>query len=127
MATWAHSRIESFRSRPRKYFCRYVRRAKPPEEPEPLAQFPGQHVHQSLDRLYAEVRRGRTSGEGELAAAPAPRCGLASPPIELTPSASQRAPSHRARATHARPHDQAGQARTGRVKRQPRSCRVPDA
>jgi len=60
MAQWSHSRIESYRSCPRKFFFRYVARVKQPEEPETLAQFAGSRAHEALEALYAAVRDGGT-------------------------------------------------------------------
>ncbi len=64
MPIWSHSRIESFRQCPRKFFYRYVARVKLPEEPETIEQFVGSRAHEALERLYAEVQRGHApSGE----------------------------------------------------------------
>jgi putative RecB family exonuclease len=62
VAIWSHSRIESFRQCPRKFYYRYVKRVKLPEEPESIEQFVGQRAHDALEWLYAEVQRGRTPG-----------------------------------------------------------------
>ena len=59
MATWSHSRIEAFRQCPRKFFYRYVKRVKLPEEPETIEQFVGQRAHDALEWLYGEVQRGK--------------------------------------------------------------------
>lgn len=66
MAVWSHSRIESFRRCPRKYFYRYVARVKLPEEPESIEQFLGARAHDALERLYVEVQRGRVPSEADL-------------------------------------------------------------
>ncbi len=58
MATWSHSRIESYRSCPRKYHLKYVQRVRLPEEPETLAQFLGSRAHEALEKLYGVVRDG---------------------------------------------------------------------
>ena len=58
MPQWSHSRIESYRSCPRKFFFKYVERVKLPDEPETLAQFLGGRAHEALERLYTEVRNG---------------------------------------------------------------------
>lgn len=60
MATWSHSRLESFRNCPRQYFYRYVARVKLPEEPETIEQFLGSRAHDALEWLYGEVQKGRT-------------------------------------------------------------------
>ena len=62
MAVWSHSRIESFRQCPRKFYYRYVKRVKLPEEPETIEQFVGSRAHDALEWLYGEVQRGRTPG-----------------------------------------------------------------
>ena len=66
MATWSHSRIETFRSCPRKFFYAYIRKVRLPEQPESLAQFFGKRVHEALEWLYGEVRRGRVPDERAL-------------------------------------------------------------
>jgi len=62
VATWSHSRIESFRQCPRKYYYRYVKRVKMPDEPETIEQFVGSRAHDALEWLYGEVQRGHTPG-----------------------------------------------------------------
>jgi RecB family exonuclease len=62
MAVWSHSRIETFRQCPRKFYYKYVKRVKLPEEPETIEQFVGQRAHDALEWLYGEVQRGRTPG-----------------------------------------------------------------
>jgi len=69
MAIWSHSRIESFRQCPRKFFYRYVAKVKLPEEPETIEQFVGQRAHDALEWLYGQVQRGTVPGAGELVAA----------------------------------------------------------
>lgn len=68
MPTWSHSRIETFRQCPRKYFYRYVKRVKLPEEPESIEQFVGSRAHDALEWLYAEVQRGPAPSAEELLA-----------------------------------------------------------
>lgn len=66
MASWSHTRIETFRQCARKYFYRYVARVKLPEEPETIEQFTGRRAHEALERLYLEVQGGRVPTEPEL-------------------------------------------------------------
>ena len=68
MATWSHSRIESFRQCPRKFYYRYVKRVKLPDEPETIEQFVGSRAHDALEWLYAEVQGGRTPAVDQLLA-----------------------------------------------------------
>lgn len=69
MGQWSHSRLESYRSCPRKFFYRYIQRVKLPEEPESLAQFIGTRVHEAFEQLYGELRSGlRPTLDGILAA-----------------------------------------------------------
>lgn len=68
MATWSHSRIQSFRNCPRQYFYKYVARVKLPDEPETIEQFLGSRVHDALEWLYGQVQRGRTPDAAALVA-----------------------------------------------------------
>ncbi len=58
MSPYSHSRIETFRQCPRKFHYRYVARVKLPEEPEQIAAFLGSRVHDALEHLYAQMRKG---------------------------------------------------------------------
>lgn len=66
MPVWSHSRIETFRQCPRKYYYRYVARVKLPEEPESIEQFVGQRAHDALEWLYQEAGRGSVPTAGQL-------------------------------------------------------------
>ncbi len=66
MPIWSHSRIESFRQCPRKYFYRYVQRVKLLDEPETIEQFVGSRAHDALEWLYSEVEVGRTPAPDQL-------------------------------------------------------------
>ena len=69
MATWSHSRLESFRHCPRQFFYKYVARVKLPEEPETIEQFLGSRAHDALEWLYGEVQKGRVPDVAALLAA----------------------------------------------------------
>lgn len=58
MAQWSHSRLETHRSCPRKFFYRYIERVKLPSAPETLAQFLGKRVHEAFEKLYGDLRSG---------------------------------------------------------------------
>jgi putative RecB family exonuclease len=58
VSLWSHSRLETFRHCPRKYFYRYVKKVKLPEEPETVEQFVGSRAHDALEWLYGEAQRG---------------------------------------------------------------------
>jgi len=58
MPTYSHSRIESFRQCPRKYFYRYIAKVELPEPPEQIATFLGSRVHDVLEHLYERVAKG---------------------------------------------------------------------
>ena len=58
MSLWSHSRLEMFRQCPRKYFYRYVKKVKLPEEPESIEQFVGTRAHSALEWLYGEAQHG---------------------------------------------------------------------
>lgn len=60
MPRFSHSRIETFRQCPRKYFYRYVARIKLPEVPEHIATFLGSRCHDALEWLYSQVATGIT-------------------------------------------------------------------
>ena len=62
VAQWSHSRLEMFRQCPRKFFYKYVKRVKLPEEPESIEQFVGSRAHGALEWLYGEVQRGVVPG-----------------------------------------------------------------
>jgi putative RecB family exonuclease len=66
MALWSHSRLETFRQCPRKYFYRYVARVRLPVEPETIEQFAGSRAHDALEWLYGEVQRGRAPSAEQL-------------------------------------------------------------
>ena len=66
MPLWSHSRIQMFRQCPRKFFYRYVKRVKLPEEPETIEQFVGTRAHEALEWLYGEVQGGRTPSADDL-------------------------------------------------------------
>ena len=68
MAVWSHSRIESFRQCPRKYFYRYVKKVRLPKEPETIEQFVGSRAHAALEWLYKRVDRGHLPGVEDLLA-----------------------------------------------------------
>lgn len=52
MPTYSHSRIETFRHCPRKYFFRYIAKIELPEPPEQIAIVLGSRVHDVLAHLY---------------------------------------------------------------------------
>ncbi len=58
MPVYSHSRIESFRHCPRKYFYRYIAKIELPEQPEQIATFLGSRVHAVLEHLYERVAKG---------------------------------------------------------------------
>lgn len=58
MPTYSHSRIETFRHCPRKYFFRYIAKIELPEPPEQIATFLGSRVHDALEHLYERVSKG---------------------------------------------------------------------
>jgi len=58
MPTFSHSRIESFRQCPRKYFYQYVARIRLPEVPEHIATFLGSRCHDALEWLYSQTMTG---------------------------------------------------------------------
>jgi len=58
MPTYSHSKIESFRHCPRKYYYRYVAKVELPEAPEQIATFLGSRVHDALEHLYGRVAKG---------------------------------------------------------------------
>ena len=58
MPTFSHSRIETFRQCPRKYFYQHVARIKLPEVPEHIATFLGSRCHDALEWLYSQAMTG---------------------------------------------------------------------
>jgi putative RecB family exonuclease len=68
MPTWSHSRIESFRQCPRKYYFAYIGKPELPDEPETIAQFVGSRSHDTLEWLYGEVMQGKVPAESQLTA-----------------------------------------------------------
>ena len=58
MPTYSHSKIESFRHCPRKYYYRYVAKVELPEAPEQIATFLGSRVHDAFEYLYGRVAKG---------------------------------------------------------------------
>ncbi|MBI5711602.1 MAG: PD-(D/E)XK nuclease family protein [Candidatus Eisenbacteria bacterium] len=58
MSPYSHSRLETYRQCPRKFHYRYVARVELPEEPEQIAAFLGSRVHEALEHLYTQVRKG---------------------------------------------------------------------
>ncbi len=55
MATYSHSRIETYQSCPRQYKLKYIDKVEI-EETESIEAFLGARVHETLERLYKDVR-----------------------------------------------------------------------
>ena len=58
MATYSHSKIECFRSCPRKYYYQYISKIKLEEAPGQIALFFGSRCHDALEWLYGQVKQG---------------------------------------------------------------------
>jgi putative RecB family exonuclease len=68
MAVYSHSRLETFRNCPRKYYYRYIKRVKLPDEPENIAAFLGLRIHETLEHLYDQARQGQVMNLPDLLA-----------------------------------------------------------
>lgn len=66
MTTFSHSRLETFKNCPRKFYYRYVAKILLDEEHEQIAAFLGLRVHEALQRLYEQVWRGTVISEQDL-------------------------------------------------------------
>jgi putative RecB family exonuclease len=66
MATYSHSRLESFRKCPRRYYYRYVAKVPLEDAPEQIAPFLGSGCHETMEHLYKQVVRHRLPGLDEL-------------------------------------------------------------
>lgn len=66
MPTFSHSKIETFRQCPRKYFYKYVERVQLPDVPEHVALFLGTQCHDALEWLYGQVMIGRVPSRDEV-------------------------------------------------------------
>lgn len=59
MPTFSHSKINTFRQCPRKYYYQYVNKPDLPKKPNQVFLFLGSICHDTLERLYEQVRDGR--------------------------------------------------------------------
>jgi len=64
MATFSHSRIDTFETCPKKYEFAYL--LKVPRGPEGIEAFMGSRVHEALEWLYGQVRACRLPDEEDL-------------------------------------------------------------
>ena len=64
MAMWSHSRIETFKTCPKKYELAYVR--KVPRTARGIEAYMGSRVHEALESLYEDVCMGRVPEVGEV-------------------------------------------------------------
>lgn len=58
MKIYSHSKIETFRQCPRKFFYRYIAKVELEEAPQQIATFMGSRVHDCLEHLYERVGKG---------------------------------------------------------------------
>ena len=59
MAQWSHTRIQSFRNCPRKYWYKYVAKVPLPDEPDSVERFLGKRVHETLESVYRQAMNGK--------------------------------------------------------------------
>lgn len=59
MTTYSHSRIETFRQCPRKYYYAYIAKVRLEDVPEQIATFMGSRVHDCLEYLYGRVAKAQ--------------------------------------------------------------------
>jgi putative RecB family exonuclease len=67
MATYSHSRLETYRNCPRQYKLQYIDRVEI-EEIESIEAFMGGRVHETLEKLYKDVRMTKVPTLEELTA-----------------------------------------------------------
>ncbi len=59
MATYSHSRLSTFENCPRAYRYRYIDKVKMEPEFEGIEAFMGSRVHETLEKLYRDIRLSR--------------------------------------------------------------------
>lgn len=58
LPTYSHSKIECYRSCPRKYYYQYIAKVKLEDTPHQIALFFGSRCHDALEWLYGKVKLG---------------------------------------------------------------------
>lgn len=66
MATYSHSRLETFRKCPRQFYYRYVAKVPLEDSPDQIATFLGTRCHETLEHLYKQLDRRRLPELDEL-------------------------------------------------------------
>ncbi|MFA6329679.1 MAG: PD-(D/E)XK nuclease family protein [Candidatus Micrarchaeia archaeon] len=66
MQIYSHSRLSCYENCPLHFDFKYVSRVKPPEGKETAEQFTGKRVHETLEKLYKDLRYSKEDGLGEL-------------------------------------------------------------
>lgn len=66
MAVYSHSRLDTFRQCPRKFYYRYIAKIPLEDEPEQIAPFLGSRVHDALEHLYRQAGNGHTLSLSQL-------------------------------------------------------------
>lgn len=68
MPVYSHSRLDTFRQCPRKFYYKYIAKVPLEDEPEQIAPFLGSRVHDALEHLYRQAGNGQTLSLSKLTA-----------------------------------------------------------
>jgi len=66
MQIYSHSRLSCYENCPLHFDFKYVSKVKPPEGKETAEQFLGKRVHETLEKLYKDLRYSKENGLDEL-------------------------------------------------------------